>query len=122
MKMTEKRPFDEAALDELFASAHGNSPLPSADLVGRILADAEAVQAVEVAVTPAPSGLWTRLLQGIGGWPSAVGLASAAMAGVVIGFTSLETLDSVSGGYLSVVTGYGVTDLMPSFGDLIEGG
>ena len=97
--MTEKRPIDDAALEDLFAAARDTGPLPSADLVARILADADAViDTAEVLPEPPKSrSFLSELIGAIGGWPSAVGLGAAAMTGVVIGFTSLDAGETLSG-------------------------
>ncbi|MEL7115322.1 MAG: hypothetical protein AAGP08_06975 [Pseudomonadota bacterium] len=122
--MVEKRPLDDLELDAMFAAARDEAPLPSADLVGRILADAEAVATPLTAAQPAAARPKPRggFLAAIGGWPSFVGLATTALVGVAVGLATPETLDTWSGGYLSAALGYGVGDLMPSLGGLIEEG
>ncbi len=123
MKMTDKRPLDDTELDGLFTAAQDAAPVPSDDLMARILADAEA----EIAVAPAPvpmprRGILRMALGVIGGWPAAAGLAAAAVTGVMIGLASPDALESLSGGALSADGGYALDDLVPSYGDLLGEG
>jgi hypothetical protein len=73
-------------LDDLFAQARGQDVQPSDALMARILADADDVQAaMRPKQAAAPSGLWTQMLDALGGWPAVSGLAAATVAGVWIG-------------------------------------
>jgi hypothetical protein len=79
---------DEAALDALFGAARAARPDPSAALLARIAADAEAVAAElarQAAARPARGGFFG-WLPAIGGWPALAGLATATVAGVWIGY------------------------------------
>ena len=89
-------------LDDLFAAARRRPPRPDAALLGRIAADAERL---------APGGWRGRAWQAIGGWPAAVGLAAAAVAGVWIGAAQPQPVEAVIG-----LQGYDMADLMPGFG------
>jgi len=80
---------DDQMLDDLFALAQANAAVPSDDLMARILADADAVQAA----TPEPKqSLWRGLFDIIGGWPSVGGLAMAGVTGVWFGIAPPATL------------------------------
>ena len=113
-----KRALDDTELDGLFAAAKAAAPQPSPDLMARILADAEASVAAPPKRRPS---FWAGVLESIGGWPSAAGLATAAVAGLAIGLGTPDTLETLSGGYLAA-GGYQLEDLMPSYGDLLEEG
>lgn len=82
MMMTD--PNDDM-LDDLFAQARRQDVSPSDDLIARVLADAVAVQPSPVAQVGTEAGLWTRIMDAIGGWPALSGLAAATVAGVWIG-------------------------------------
>ncbi len=114
-------PLDDTELDAVFAAGRAAGPVPSDDLMARILADADAQIAPQPAEVPARPGLWSSLLAGIGGWPAAAGLAAAAITGLMIGVVTPDTLDSLSGGYLSV-GGTQPDDLLPSFTVLLGEG
>lgn len=81
-------------LDALFDEAR-DADTASPDLMARVLADAEAVQdaAMAAAVEAAPKvPVWRAVLDAIGGWPAAAGLATAGLAGVWIGVTPPDVL------------------------------
>jgi hypothetical protein len=98
MTMTERHESDDdAALDALFGAARAARPDPSAALLARIAADAEAVaadRARQAAARPSRGGIFG-WLPAIGGWPALAGLATAAVAGVWIGYAQPD-LGSVS--------------------------
>jgi hypothetical protein len=89
---------EDIALDRLFQAGRAG-PVPSDDFMARILADAAREAApVPVPATPtARPGLLASLLSAIGGWPAAAGMATAAMAGVWLGFSSPELIDTYVG-------------------------
>lgn len=121
--MTDKSPITDQQMDVLFEEAAGFGPEPSSELLGRVLADAYDVRAPVPELTPRKVGLWDTFLSAIGGWPSIGGLATAAMAGVWIGFAPTDTFSDFTGTYLSnTVTTYDVGDLMPSIISLDEEG
>ena len=72
----------DTGLDEFFAAARAEAPLPSGDLLARIEAEALALQTR--AATPAP-GLFAQVRAALGGWPGVAGLAAACAAGIWIG-------------------------------------
>jgi hypothetical protein len=103
--MTEKRQED-AGLEAFFEAARADAPVPSTALMARVLADAEAAQPKPPAV-----GLIAMLIEAVGGWRGLGGLATAACAGLWIGFAGWADLDVIRSG----LTGdeVGVVELMP---------
>ncbi|MDJ0821910.1 MAG: hypothetical protein QNJ09_08905 [Paracoccaceae bacterium] len=88
-------PKRDPDLDDFFAAARAEVPEPSGDLLARIEAQALAERPVARAVRgPGPL---RQLLQALGGWPGAAGLAAASAAGlwVGLGLTGAETLWSL---------------------------
>ena len=80
--------------DALFGAAKSADPVPSADLMARILADARDVQAVPVQSMPrvAPrrfGDVWADLF---GGWAGATALAACVCLGMIVGFTSPDAV------------------------------
>ncbi len=98
IKMT--RPNDEI-VDDLFAQARNAKVTPPDDLMARILAEAETVQA---GFTHAPQAsrptLWATVLDAIGGWPAVGGLAAATVAGVWIGIAPPASIEEFSAGLI----------------------
>lgn len=89
-KDTELTPSQEAELDAFFAAARAAEPAPSADLVARILADAESH-------LPRPS-LLSRLrssLAPIGGLPGLSALTACALFGLGLGYSGTTTIDTM---------------------------
>ncbi len=90
------RDLDEAELEGLFAAARAEVPAPAADLLARIMADADACQPTAPAQARPQSGrspmhaLVRGALAAIGGWGGLAGLATAALAGVWIGYAHPE--------------------------------
>ncbi len=105
-------------LDELFVTARTQRVEPSADLMARILADAEALQPKPAPVTAPPRvGFWQNLRATLG-QAGVAGLASATLAGVWIGYAQPVSLDafSVQDAPLDLV------ELIPSFDELLNEG
>lgn len=103
MSMNEEKNRQEALLAPFFTAARETAPAPSPDLMARVMADAEAVQAQQGAVAGARpaaprAGPWARLAQGLGGWPAMAGLGAAGLAGVWIGLSLPETLPGLPPG------------------------
>lgn len=127
MAMTEKRELDDRHLEGLFAAARAIAPTPSADLMGRVLADAAEVMEGFAAPmrSPAqvvPASLAARMIAGIGGGRALAGLLAAAVAGVAIGAVSPEIVWTLSGGALGAEIGYDPNEFLPSYGDLLVEG
>ena len=112
-------------LDDFFDAARAEAPVPSAALLGRVLADAGAEQAawpVRGAVAaPARGGVLAAILGLLGGWPAVAGMASAAVAGLWIGVAAPDTVTGLAG--LSSATTATATADSASYelGDLLPG-
>jgi hypothetical protein len=102
-------------LDDLFASAKSAAMQPSAALMARVLADADAVQAAALrkpAAAPQPKpGILAALAALFGGSAALAGVGSAAVAGVFLGFVQPSALSSV--GALWASASVDQIDLMP---------
>jgi len=121
MEMTEQRPLGDEELEILFAAARQLRPLPSNDLIKRILEDSERpADAVVRSSTTPRRGVLDALPETIRGIPAALGLAGAAVAGLAIGFFAAVPLDSLPGMYLDSSADFSIEDIIPSFFDLIE--
>ncbi|MEL7026010.1 MAG: hypothetical protein AAGO57_02105 [Pseudomonadota bacterium] len=79
------------ALDAFFDAARAE---PSADLMARVLADADAVQPVVAAPARRPEREgWFSIF---GGWPALAGLATATVAGIGIGIADPTTVGDLA--------------------------
>ncbi len=102
----------EDPLDALFAAAHRAEP--GADLVARVLADADAVQR-DVARTRQPTnraGVLRRppaWITALGGWGGFGGVTAAGLVGLAVGFWSPDMIDVLSGGQLWTLSGGGLS-------------
>jgi hypothetical protein len=110
---------DDAMLDDFFAAGRAEAPVPSADLLARISADA-AAQAARNAPARQPRrrrGLFATISEAIGGWPALAGLASAAAAGVWIGVAQPTALAAVTGGLIGTTepATYELEALIPGY-------
>ncbi len=119
-------------LEPLFEAARAEAPQPSAELMARILADAQAhlptptpapVAAMRPvrAVQPVRRGWLAGLLAALGGWPSVAGMATATVAGLWLGFAQPEALTTLSGGALlpgATAETYELEELIPTYGRL----
>jgi hypothetical protein len=135
--------LNDDALGDLFAGAQSNPMLPSDALMSRILEDAHSEQRAQGAGVPhwattqdeklqmrhAPK-FGQRLLELLGGWSGATGLATATVAGLALGLGAPETVSTLASGSWPAgtaaetveVVSYAIDDLVPSFYDLaIEG-
>lgn len=88
----------EQNLDALLHAAKNRAtPMPSTDLIARVLADAaENVQVHTTSPQPKP-GIWARLMAPIGGLGGAVALSCCATFGVVAGAGYADTLFEIPG-------------------------
>jgi len=106
---------DDAALDRLLAAGRNAAPAPGADFLARLEADAETHlprPAPGAAPRPVPT-----LGHRLSGWLTAGGLATAAAAGVWIGFAAPDTLNSLAGyGTTATATddGFTISELVPT--------
>ncbi len=98
---------DEEELDLLFGASRAMAPVPSADLMARVLTDAYAQQPEPaqrpVRAAPALPG-WRRALSDLaaamGGGGVLAGLGSAAVAGLFIGYANPPSADWLSNSLL----------------------
>lgn len=100
MTMAEPTIAEMAALDALLAEVadapvpeSGPLPVPSDDLMARILADAEAAQVRAVAVPPRVG--WRNWLAALGGWPALGGMAVAGVTGLWLGVAPPAAVDEL---------------------------
>lgn len=115
---------DDKMLEAFFEAARDDAPVPSQDLMARILADAQAelpvpAPIVRQAAAPRRRGLLASLLAAVGGWPSVATMATATVAGIWIGFAQPDALNALAGGTLlpgTTATTYEVDELVPSYG------
>lgn len=110
-------PMKPDPLDQDFAALKAAAKPPSADLMVRVLHDADAVQ--EAFMTPpAPrrDHLRARFMELIGGWPSMAGLATAGIAGVWIGLSPPAALIAGSQALLYGDAGDALVDMELGFG------
>ena len=88
---------DNKMLDAAFAQMREGDVIPSEGLMDRIMQDADAILAVPVAEPTRPArGIFAQIMDAIGGWPAASGLAAATVAGVWIGVAQPSSLSDLS--------------------------
>lgn len=121
---------DDLELEALFEAAQDEVITPSDALLARVMADAEAeivaradaaAAARAVPSTPVRHPIIAALMTALGGWRSVAGLATAGVAGLVIGLgapMSYATSDSYDITVSADGSGYAVDDLMSGFYDL----
>lgn len=124
MAKTDKTMLDDTALEAFFEAGRAHAPDPGADLLARIVADAEAEIDARSAPAPVPAphrGVWAALAAALGGWPALASMATAAVTGVWIGFAAPDQVNAVAGGLLPAGSIAGETfneleDLLPGYG------
>lgn len=87
-------------LEVMFATARQARPVASGDFLARVLTDAYALQPQVPVAAPRPAGLFARLraaLAGLGGVAVASGLATAALAGLWIGWAEPQVVTDLAG-------------------------
>ena len=108
----------EARLEAAFEAARAARPEPSADLMARVLADAEASQAGFTATPGARArpryGYLRQFFEALGGWPAMAGLTAAGIAGVWLGVSPDVGLSDALASFLGAgdMVSYTV-DVMP---------
>lgn len=112
--------MDDKDLDQFFAAARESRPVPSTDLMARVLADAYEAQAIPEAAARslAPKqgwlgGIFAELSQALGGKGSLAGLGTAVVAGVWLGYSDPSGLDWLTSAFLSD----GLSDVEMIYGD-----
>lgn len=118
MAMTDRHE-DDLGLESFFAAARAAAPEPGSALLARIAAQGEAVQAERLSAALAPPrprrsmGIWATLAAAVGGWSAFGGMATAALAGLWIGFAGSDTLAQAVG--LSSLSTASVSDTGSAF-------
>lgn len=111
----------EINLDVYFEAGRAQGAVPSNDLLGRIMADADA----QMAQSPPPVArprLFASLVAAIGGWPTLAGMATAGVVGVWIGFSQPVGLDLVAEQIWGAGDSGYLVDLPSAFTDEFEEG
>lgn len=111
-------------LETFFEAGRKDAPEPSISLMDRIGADIDLI--ADEREKPAPAnagpGLFSRILEGIGGWPALSGIATAGIVGVVVGVSPPEALSDFTTTYLNGTSDLYLVDPYDSFGfDSFEG-
>ncbi|RWR09419.1 hypothetical protein [Paenirhodobacter populi] len=98
--MTDKRTDDDRMLERFFAAARDAAPVPEPAFLTVLMNEAEAALPARPQ-RRAAGGRFTGWLALLGGWKAVGGLATAAVAGLWIGFAGVERLlpatDSAAG-------------------------
>ncbi len=124
--MTDNDKFgDELAgddgLEAFFEAGRADVLVPSADLLGRIVTDAEAqITPAETPVTR--PRMFAGLIEAIGGWPTLAGMATAGVVGVWVGFSQPAGLDMVAQQLMGTADTSYLVDLVPAFSADFEEG
>ena len=95
-------------LETFFEAGRKDAPDPSAALMSRIMGDIDAVADAREALAPqkAQPGLLARILDGLGGWPTVSGMATAGIIGIVVGISPPEAISDFTSAFV-----YGTSDL-----------
>jgi hypothetical protein len=122
--MRKEADMTNSDLDELFGAARQQPISVSADLMARVLADADALQPIGATLPSRKRrvGALTGLLAAIGGIGGLVGLSTAAMAGVWIGFAEPTALTSVTDVFVTSQTATETVNVLPGFDDFLYEG
>lgn len=113
----------DAALERLFQAGRADAG-PSEAFMARLVADADAE--LYVPVPPVAErqarrpGIVRMIMLLLGGWPAMAGMATAAAAGVMIGFSSPDLVQGYIG-TAATESGYTLIDFTPSV-DLLASG
>lgn len=96
-------------LDGFFDAARAEAPLPDADFMARIQAQALAEMPVAQArVAPEPDGIFAQIREALGGWKGIAGLTAACAAGLWLGLSPPEALSSYWSGQSAGLGGIGL--------------
>lgn len=106
-------------LDDLFTGLKARTPAAPDALMGRVLADAAALQPQRAAPPRrAKTGFWSSFAAMFGGAGAIAGLASAAVAGLAIGFVAPTPADALTASLWGGSADTAV-DLIPSFDEVL---
>ena len=112
---------DDDRLEHFFAAARRAAPAPSEELLARILADAEQAMPARPASRgaaphgPVPGpvrGAFLRWLAAPAGWGAVGGLATAAAAGLWVGYAGPGETGSLAASLIGAGTAAGATELL----------
>ena len=111
-------------LEQFFKASRQDTPEPSADLMNRMMADIDHI-ADQREIRPAPQAgpsLWARILDGIGGWPTLSGMATAGVVGIVFGISPPDAVSDFTSTVLTGTSDFYLVDPYDGFGfDSFEG-
>lgn len=111
-------------LEPFFEAGRKDLAEPSTALMDRIMADIDLVatdRETEKVPNPGP-GLWGRILDGIGGWPTLSGMATAGVVGIVFGISPPEAMSDFTTTVLTGTSDFYLVDPYDGFGfDSFEG-
>ncbi len=126
MTENDKLATGDDGLEAYFEAARADTPVPSTELLGRIMADAATQSAARDdslrQVTVLRQGIFSSLIEAIGGWPTLAGMATAGVVGVWIGFSQPAGLDTVAEQLIGADNTSYLVDLVPAFGSEFEEG
>lgn len=108
-------------LDDLLARTATHQPTVPSDLMARVMIDARQEQ--PRVVVAQKHGVWSALLELVGGWPAVGGLAMTGVAGIWIGIAppvGLETMAADVMGVSQTVDLFG-SDPFDGFTDGLDG-
>jgi hypothetical protein len=106
-------------LDDLFATAKTETPMPSGDFMLQMQQLALDAQPMPHRAPEPKQGVFAQILGALGGWPAVAGLAAATVAGVWIGAVSPETMTNSMSGLLG--TSSELYDSDATFADPLSG-
>ena len=117
---------DEKKLDleVYFEASRQEVPQPSVALMDRIMVDIDRVADEQEAHAPKVSSpsLFERILDGIGGWPTLSGMATAGIVGVVVGVSPPDVVTEFTSTVLNGTSDFYLVDPYDGFGfDSFEG-
>jgi len=111
-------------LETFFEAGRKSQPQPSAALMDRIMADIDQVAEERERPKAAPlrPSLLKRIIDGIGGWPTLSGMATAGIVGVVVGVSPPDVMSDFTSSVLDGTTDFYLVDPYDGFGfDSFEG-
>lgn len=121
--MTDQNNPTGAEIDALLAELAAAEPEPGQALLNRMMADAEAVSAVQFAPVPkSRPSVWSEILAAIGGWGAVAGLSTATFAGVWLGIAPPDAMPDVSQWFLNDSTISVLDGFNPNFDSLLDEG
>jgi hypothetical protein len=122
--MRKEAEMQDSDLDDLFGVARRQPLAVSADLMARVLRDADTLQPTgsDLPNRKRRASFLTGLLAAIGGIGGLAGLSTAAMAGVWIGFADPTTLTTVTDAFAASETVAETVSILPDIDDFLSEG